>query len=63
MRRSAAPEALADRPLTESKKLDHTPVTPVAASENSASTRSAMPDSCCSRASSPLLSSRREMAS
>jgi hypothetical protein len=35
----------------------------VAASENSELTRSAMPESCFRRASSPLLSSRREIAS
>jgi hypothetical protein len=57
------PEALADSPLTESKKFDHTPATLVAESENSASTRSAIDESCFSRASSPLLSSSREIAS
>ena len=61
--RSAVPAALDDRPLTESKKFDQTPATLVAASENSALTRSAMPESCFRRASSPLLSSRREIAS
>ncbi len=61
--RSAVPEALEDRPLTVSKKFDHTPDTLVAVSENSESTRSARVDSCFSRASSPLLSSSREIAS
>jgi len=63
LRRSAVPAALADRPLTESKKLDQMPLRLVALSENNASTRSASPESCFSRASSPLLSSRREIAS
>jgi len=61
--RSAVPEALEDRPLTVSKKLDHTPETLVAVSENIASRRSAMLDSCFNRASSPLPSSNREIAS
>ncbi len=63
LRRSAVPAALADSPLTESKKLDQMPLRLVALSENSASTRSASPESCFSRANSPLLSSRREIAS
>ena len=63
LRRSAVPAALADKPLTASKKLDHTPVRLVALSENRASTRSAIVESCCRRASSPPLSSSREIAS
>ena len=61
--RSAVADALDESPLTESKKFDHTPATLVEASENSESTRSAMVDSCFSRASSPLPSSSREIAS
>ncbi len=61
--RSAEPAALDDSALTESKKLDHGALMPVAFSENSWSSREDSVDSCCSRASSPPLSSRREVAS